>query len=391
MPGYELIGKEEQRALNQIFTESNGCLFAHGFQKIRNNKYQVRSFEKEICEKLKVSNALAVSSGTMAQFVAMKVMGCKEGDEVITQAFTFVATIEVILALGCQPVLTECDSSLNMDPIDLEKKITKKTKLIIPVHMLGQAANLDAILAIGKKYGIPVMEDACEAMGGQYDGRYLGTIGDCGIFSLDFAKTITTGEGGLILFKNQSLGQQAREFHDHGHKNLTGIPRGLDARRFPGLNFRMTEMQGAVGRAQLRKLDSILFAQKRNKWKLLSGLKKYFPFVKTRLYHDKKGDCCDTLILDLENRSAAGRFVKMFTSQGFSTKNIPDALKWHFARKFSNMFMGTKYEFTYHKKWNLTNDLLKRSVAIPISCRWQNNDIKKITNAVIKSLKAANS
>ena len=390
MPGYELIGKEEKKSLDSIFIESNGCLFAHGFQKMRNNKYQVRAFEKEICKKLNVSNALAVSSGTMAQFVAMKVMGCKPGDEVITQAFTFVATIEVILALGCKPIITECDTSLNMDPKDLEKKISRKTKLIIPVHMLGQAANLDRILEIGKKHGIPVMEDSCEALGGQYKNRYLGTLGDCGIFSLDFAKTITTGEGGIILFKNSSLARRAREYHDHGHKNQQGVPRGLDARSFPGLNFRMTEMQGAVGRAQLKKLKNILTLQRKNKWRLFKNIKNHFPFLKTRHYHDKKGDCCDTLILDLISPSNASAFVKKFTSLGFSTKNIPDALQWHFARKFSNMFDGTAYESSFRKQWNFTNQLLLKSVAIPISCKWNSKDLQAITEAALKSLKAAN-
>ena len=138
MPGFEVIGKEEELAISKIFTEGQGILFAHGFEQLR-KRFLVREFEKEVAHKFKVAYAQAVSSGTAALFVALKALGIKPGDEVITQSFTFVATVEAILLLGAIPVITEIDNTYNMDPYDLSKKITNKTKAIIPVHMAGVA------------------------------------------------------------------------------------------------------------------------------------------------------------------------------------------------------------------------------------------------------------
>ena len=213
MPGWELIGKEEQKEINDIFHDSNGVLFAHGFNERRKNIFRVRNFEAEINKYFKVKHSLATTSGTMAQYIAMKAMGIGVGDEVITQSFTFVATIETIISLGATPIKTDIDETFNMDPIDLENKISNKTKLIIPVHMLGNQCLMDEINNIGKKYKIPVMEDACEGLGGTYKGKLLGTVSEVGIFSLDFGKTITTGEGGLILTNNKSLEKICRKFH----------------------------------------------------------------------------------------------------------------------------------------------------------------------------------
>ena len=199
MPGWEIVGKEEQSKINQIFTKSGGVMFAHAFEKQRNNIFRVRIFEKKISQFLKTKFCLACTSGTMAQYIAMKALGVKRGDEVITQAFTFVATAEAIIALGAKPVFVNIDFSLNMCPKDLIKKITKKTKIIIPVPMLGNQTIINVIKKIAKNKKIAVLEDACEAFGARQNNKYVGTQTDVGIYSLDFAKTITTGEGGLIV------------------------------------------------------------------------------------------------------------------------------------------------------------------------------------------------
>ena len=151
MPGWELIGSEEKKNINKIFSESNGIMFAHGFENIRNNNYFVRKFEKKVKKKLGVKYCLATTSGTMAQYIAMKALGIKSGDEVITQAFTFVATVEAIIALGAKPVITNIDETYGMCLHDLKKKINKKTKLIIPVPMLGNQIKINEINYIAKK------------------------------------------------------------------------------------------------------------------------------------------------------------------------------------------------------------------------------------------------
>ena len=135
MPGWELINQKEKNKVLEIFNKSNGVMFAHGFNDRRKTFLELEILKKK-CSKLKVKYCLATTSGTMAQYIAMKAMGIKKGDEVITQAFTFVATVEAILALGAKPIITDIDESLNMCVNDLKKNI-KKTKLIIPVPMLG--------------------------------------------------------------------------------------------------------------------------------------------------------------------------------------------------------------------------------------------------------------
>ncbi len=251
MPGFELIGAKEKRALMKLI-DDGGILFAHGFDNIRKN-YHVREFEKKISKKFKSKYCLAVSSGTSAIKIGLKALGVKPGDEVITQSFNFIATIEAILDCGAKPILVNVDKSLNMCPIELRRNITKKTKVIVPVHMLGVSCKNDLILKIAKKNKIKVLEDNCESVGGRYKKKFLGTLGDIGVFSLDFGKFITTGEGGLLLTDDKKYYKYMREYHDHGHENNPKLPRGEDTKSIPGFNYRMTEMQAVIGKEQSKK------------------------------------------------------------------------------------------------------------------------------------------
>ena len=203
MPGWEIIGKEEKKNLIDIFKNSNGVLFAHGFNERRNNIFRVRAFEKQVAKFLKVKYCVATTSGTMAQYVAMKALGIKRNDEVITQAFTFVATAESIIECGAKVRFLDINKSYNLDPNLIEKNITKKTRLRVPVSMLGNPCEMDRIFKIAKKNKIKILEDACESFGAKYKKKYLGTMGDIGVFSLDFQKIISTGEGGLIVTNNK--------------------------------------------------------------------------------------------------------------------------------------------------------------------------------------------
>ncbi len=386
MPGFEIIGIEEKLALNEIFETSNGVLFPHGFDALRNNRYRVREFEKKFSEKFNCGYTQAVTSGTVAQLVAMLSMGIKAGDEVITQAHTFVATVESILAIGAVPVIVDVDDTYNMDPKLLENAITEKTKLIVPVHMLGNPASMDEILAIGRKNNIPVLEDACEALGASYNGKLLGTIGDAGIFSLDFAKTITTGEGGLMVTNNYVYYKYAKEYHDHGHESNPDFPRGRDTRSVIGMNYRMSEMQGAVGMAQLEKLDYIVSKSRENKSFLKSNINP--EKIKFRTITDDKGDLGDTLIFNFENSENTQKFLEAYKDAGYSTKNIPDAIDWHFAGTWNHMFVNTpSYRDTWRTHWDRTAELLNRSIAIPIYVKTSEEELEKHVLAINKILK----
>ena len=160
--------------------------------------------------------------------------------------------------MGAKPVIVNINDTFNMDPIELEKAMTPKTRAILPVHMLGVAAELDNILAIARKYGIPVFEDNCESLGAEWGNKKLGTQFDLCAWSFDFGKTLTTGEGGMVTMNNEEYFTIVREYHDHGHQYNASLPRGLDNQGRPGFNYRMTELQAAVGLVQLRKLDHIV-------------------------------------------------------------------------------------------------------------------------------------
>ncbi|MES2618298.1 MAG: DegT/DnrJ/EryC1/StrS family aminotransferase [Bacteroidota bacterium] len=365
MPGYELIGKEELAQLTDIFTTSNGVLFPHGFDALRNNRYRVREFEQKFAEKFNIPHAQAVTSGTMAQVVAMHSLGIKPGDEVITQAHTFVATVETIISIGAIPVIVDVDNTYNMDPVALENAITEKTKLIVPVHMLGNTASMNEIMAIANRHNIPVLEDSCEALGATYFSKPAGTIGHIGIYSLDFGKTITTGEGGMIVTSDLQHFKFCKEYHDHGHESNKTLPRGRDTRTIPGLNLRMSEMQGAVGLAQLEKLEIILAGNRKNKQLLKSNIDS--DKITFRTLTDPEGDLADTLIFNFENKGLTDKFLTAYKDKGYGTKNIPDAIDWHFSGTWNHMFSTVpQYANTWPTQWQKTADLLYRSIALPI-------------------------
>jgi 8-amino-3,8-dideoxy-alpha-D-manno-octulosonate transaminase len=388
MPGFELIGNEENAQLNDIFETSNGVLFPHGFDHLRNGRFRVREFEKKFSEKIGVLHTQAVTSGTVAQLVAMVAMGIKPGDEVITQAFTFVATVESILAIGAVPVIVDVNDTYNIDPYALEAAITPRTKLIVPVHMLGNPCEMDRVLEISNKYNIPILEDGCEALGATYKGKSVGTLGNAGVFSLDFAKTITTGEGGLVITNDPTIYKYAKEFHDHGHESNPAFPRGRDTRTIVGMNYRMSEMQGAVGIAQLTKLDHIVATNRKNKKFLKDNMLR--DKIQFRRLGDEAGDLADTLIFNFENASLAGRFLDAYKKAGYGTKNIPDAIDWHFSGTWNHMFQNVPaYRDTWKTAWARTAELLGRSIAIPIYVKTSQEEAEKhllTINTILKGL-----
>lgn len=379
MPGYELFGEEEFQAIHELFNANNGVLFAHGFAAQRKNIFKVRELEAALAKTTQSPYCQVVSSGTAALFVAIRAFGIGPGDEVITSSFTFVATVEAILEAGATPVLTEIDETYNMDPEDLRARITPKTKLILPVHMAGAPAPMDEILEIAREHNIPVLEDAAQAFGGTYKGQALGTLGDAGIFSFDFAKNITTGEGGAIVSASEDLFQLARELHDHGHQYNSAVPRGRDTRRMRGFNFRMTEIQAAIGLAQLTKLDPILQEQRQNKQKLrklLAGLDVQFRTVVD------EGEIGDTMIFALESKEAALEVAEKLAEQGVGTKNLPDAMDWHFAGTWSHLFQDVPSLQNYAELWPKTRDLLERSIALPVNVKMTDAEIEHMAEAV---------
>jgi 8-amino-3,8-dideoxy-alpha-D-manno-octulosonate transaminase len=373
MPGFELIGKEEQEAVNQIFNDG-GILFAHGFDAMRKN-FHVREFEAMTTKYFNCNHALAVSSGTAAIKVGLKALGIKPGDEVITQAFNFIATVEAILDCGAVPVIANVDDSLNMDPADCESLINEKTKVLLPVHMLGIPVDMNSIMEIARKYNLKVMEDNCESVGAKYDGKYLGTIGNAGAFSYDFGKVITTGEGGMVVTNDEAVEKYAREYHDHGHENNPNFPRGKDTKTNYGFNYRMTEMQAAVGKVQLGRLNHII-AENKTRYQAIED--NVPSTVKTRHIPNGSDPIYDTFIFFTESKEEKARYIRILNDEGFGTKNLPDALEWHCSAFWDHALSARQIEHS-----NKTKDLLEKAIAIPIWLRKDADAYAELSNKLL--------
>jgi 8-amino-3,8-dideoxy-alpha-D-manno-octulosonate transaminase len=377
MGGAEMIGKEEQEAVSQVM--NRGVLFRYGFNEKRKNIFEVQDFENQMCQYMKCSYALGVASGSAALRVALAALGLRRGDEVITQSFTFVATVEAIVESGGVPVLTEVDKSLNMDPEDLQSKISEKTRVIIPVHMLGVPARMDEILAIAQKRNIPVLEDSCQACGSGYQGRKTGTLGAMGTYSFDYVKTLTTGEGGMVVTHDKKLYDLARYYHDHGHEHNPEVPRGDDSHSMGGFNYRMNEIQGAMGKVQLNRLDFVLAEQRKHKAQIKEGIRG-ISGIEFRDLPDPNGDGGDTLAFFLPNIQTAKAFNEALARMKIDTKILPSAMNWHFVGHWNHLISYCPP--SRPDAWPKSEALLRRAIALPISVRMSQEQITRTIEAV---------
>ncbi len=366
MPGFEVIGAEEQAEVNDVFARG-GVLFRHGFDALRNDCYKVRDFEFAFAAAMGVPHALAVTSGTAALRVALAALGIGPGDEVITQSFTFVATVEAIIEAGATPVCAEIDATFNLDPRDLERRITKRTKVVIAVHMLGTPARLREIQTICQKHRLVLIEDTAWGCGGSLGGKPLGTWGEMGTFSFDIAKTMTTGEGGMIVFNNKEHFERAAAWHDHGHENNPAVPRWEDTRSSSGFNYRMMELQGAVGLAQLRKLPGIVAAQRANRdllWAAIHDL----PGITARVVPEGAMETADALVFAVADRDTALRCRAALLARGVSTKILPEATTWHFAGTWTHMpTLVSAHGGDLVRAFPRSRELLERAVSLPVT------------------------
>lgn len=356
MPGFEIFGKEEKREILDVL--DTGVLFRYEFAEQRKGVFKVLSFEKKFADYCGARYAQAVTSGSAALKVALVALGVGPGDEVITQGFTFVATWEAIFDVGAVPVFAEIDETLNMDPADLEKKITDKTKAIIPVHMLGAPARIEEIKSIADRHDIPVIEDTAQAAGCRMNTRHLGTFGICGTFSFDSVKTMTTGEGGMIITDDEDLWLRMSEYHDHGHDHVINPGgRGGEGRSFIGFNYRMMEIQGAIGLAQLAKLDYIVEEQRKNK----AALKEAAAGIRGVTFRnilDEQGDSATFLAFFLPDAEKALAVNQVLKENGAGAIYFADNT-WHYYPKWEHLINGSTLA---RSGWPFRDDGSKRKV-----------------------------
>ena len=253
--GPQYYDDKEQTQLTEVLEGHNPFRFSNPPEKSK-----VAKFENECAVRMRTKYALAVTSGTAALHAAMAALEVGPGDEVILPAWTWYSCYNTIVQAGALPVFAEIDESFNLDPGDIEHRITPQTKVIMAVHLQGNPADMDPILEIARKHGLKVLEDASQSVGASYKGRPLGSMGDIGIFSLQQSKTITAGEGGVVVTSDAYLFERACRFHDVTGRPSTGSRLGF----MPGLNYRLNEFSGGVLLAQVRKLDTIIGDVRRN-------------------------------------------------------------------------------------------------------------------------------
>jgi dTDP-4-amino-4,6-dideoxygalactose transaminase len=297
---------KEQAQLSDVLESRKPFRFANPL-----NKSKVAIFENEYAARMQTKYALAVTSGTAALHVAMAALEVGPGDEVIIPAWTWYSCYSTVVQVGALPVFAEIDESFNIDPSDIERHITPQTRVIMAVHLQGNPADMDPILALARKHNLKVLEDCSQSVGASYKGRPLGSMGDIAIYSLQQSKTITAGEGGAVVTNDPYLFERAVRFHD------VTVRRDFPARLhyMPGLNYRMNEFTGGVLLAQLRKLDAIIGDVRRNARRVYGGIQD-LPALHPRHLPDPEGELGTGVFLGFPSSADRQRYADAMKAEG---------------------------------------------------------------------------
>lgn len=386
MPGFELWGAEERKEVNDVL--DTGILMRYGFDAPRKGINKSQELEKEICKTFGCGYAQLTSSGTAALTTALAAVGIGYGDEVIMPTFTFVASFEAVISVGAVPVLVDVDESLTLNPEAVKQAITNKTRCIMPVHMCGSMADMDALKNICEQHDLVLLEDACQSIGGSYKGKMLGTIGHAGTFSFDFVKTITCGEGGVVMTNDASVYEKCDGYTDHGHDHKGGADRGADLHPFVGYNFRISELHAAVGLAQIKKLDHFLAIQRKNHAHLKQILSS-IPEITFRTIHDNEGDSCTFLSWFLPSEQITKAVVTQLKEQGILAGNFYwYNNNWHYISKWDHLktaaFLNQQNPITTErvkeyatKDFPVSDAIMSRCISTAISLLWTEDQIRE--------------
>ena len=397
MPGFELWGAEERKEVNDVL--ETGVLMRYGFDGPRKGIWKAKELEKAVTEVFGCQYAQLTSSGTASLTTAMAALGIGCGDEVIMPAFTFVASFEAILSVGAIPVLVEVDETLTLDVESVKAAITPRTKCIMPVHMCGSMAWMSELKDICDTHNLILLEDACQSIGGTYKGKRLGTIGHAGTFSFDYVKTITCGEGGVVMTNSLDTYEKCDAYTDHGHDHK-GVDRGADLRPFIGYNFRISELNAAVGLAQIRKLDTILSIQRQNN-KLLRSYLEQIPEITFRIVPDPEGDNASFLSWFLPTETLMRAAIAEMKAMGIAAGNFYwFDNNWHYIRKWDHLKFGpTLNNLNEDQRVALaklaetsfpqSDAIMGRCVSTAISLAWTEAQIKDKGEQMVVAIKKA--
>ncbi len=365
MPGFELFGHEERKEVGDVL--DSGVLMRYGFDAARQGHWKTQELEQALKDRFGVQHAHVCSSGTAALSTALAALRIGVRDEVIVPPFTFVADVEMILLAGAVPVFVDIDETLCLDPQAVEAALTPRTKAVLVVHMCGSMAHIDRLQEICRQHRVMLLEDVAQAIGATHKERPLGTFGEIGCFSFDYVKTVTCGEGGAIITNESEVWRVAQAFTDHGHDHL-GTDRGAEGHEYLGANYRISELNAAVGLAQLRKLDRILAIQRAHKQFLKDALGS-LPGVQFRTIPDPAGDSATFLSFMLPTEDDARQAARQLAGAGVDGCFYWYDNNWHYHRKWDHVKQLKSpgrlpiQEFGYGKD-SMANRSLTRSDAI---------------------------
>jgi dTDP-4-amino-4,6-dideoxygalactose transaminase len=379
-PGGMEVATEELEALRRVIESKN--LFR--YYGVGDGPAEVASFEREFAGQMGSKHALCLNAGSSALICALIGAGIGEGDEVIIPAYTWNATPNAVLAARATPVLAEVDESLTLDTQDVERRITPRTRAILPVHMRGAPAAMDELTTIAERHELVLVEDVCQAAGATFNGRRLGTFGDAGAFSLQFNKIITTGEGGVLITDRDDLLDLALDVHDCANS----VRRGIGLPKFAGFNFRASELTGAVARVQLRRLDGLLERMRANHARLSSHVRG-LPGLTLRHANDSGGDAGIALIAFAEDAARARDAVDALNAEGVLAMRIydPDTPDLHVYPYWAPVLAALETAGQPPPDCPRTLELLERSIHVDISPLCDEQDLDEIAFAFEKVAK----
>lgn len=391
MPGFELFDETEKQQVAEVMEK--GFTFRYNFDGMRNGVWKARELEQMIQDSLNVKHAHLVSSGTAALTTALMSAGIGAGDEVIVPPFTFVASVEAIVLAGAVPVFAEIDETLCLSVEGIEAAITPRTKAVNFVHMCGSGGYMDKIKALCDKHNLVLLEDACQSTGATYQGRALGTWGQVGTLSFDSVKTISCGEGGAVLTNDTQVYDYAHQYSDHGHDHI-GSDRGAEKHPIMGANYRISEMNAAVGVAQWKKLDRILDIQRRNKKALKDALKQYSE-VSFRVLPDEAGDNAGFLSIMLPTEARAREVLAGLQAEGIPAVFYWYGNNWHYFKNWAHIqnmsapaklpidLVANRPDYT-QVKTPKSDAIMSRTLSMLINLSWSEADIQKRLDAFAK-------
>lgn len=404
------FGDEELQAVKRVFDSKE-------FYRVGSRYQEVDNFEKELADKMGVDYALFLGGGTIALIAGLIGLGVGPGDEVIVPGYTFMASALAVTAVGAIPVIAEIDETLVISPDDIEKKISPNTKAIMPVHMIGFPCDMDRIMEIAEKHNILVIEDACQAVGGSYKSKRLGSIGHVGALSFNYFKIISCGEGGAVLTNSKDAFERAVYLHDGGsvfRQDYIGLAKAQNEEFsytdinpiysefrnpvFAGIQSRQSEINGAIMRVQLKRLDGILADLRRAKKVIMDAVADSgIQFLKT----NDEGDCATHLGFIFDDEKTARCFAE---SQGVGgslpidsgrhvyTNWEPIMNKRGSAHDRTNPF---KLEANQGLNFNYsedmcpdTLDILSRVVCVAMNPDWTGEEIQEKISSINTAAKA---